>query len=420
MLGDERPAPETSASVRLSQREHDILELLAENRSDREIAVHLTLAYSTVKWYNRQIFNKLGVDNRQQAVERAFDLGWLEPPQSAHDPDHNLPKPLTLFVGRLKELEDLTRLLIDPHTRLVTILAPGGMGKTRLALATAQSVLGQFANGIHFVPFAALTSPEHLVPTIASAIGFQFSPDRRMPKQQLIDYLRTKQILLVLDNFEHLTEGAALVAELLSAAPELKVLVTSRERLKLEWETVYPLGGLPYPEQDGKTDVLAYDAVQLFMERAQRANSRFTTRDAADIVRICQLVQGMLLAIELAGAWCAMLSPAEIVAEITRSADFLRTTSRNVPERLQSVRTMFEATWRRLSDDERQVFRRLSVFRGGFTRESAQVVVGADLRTLAGLVDKALLWYQPESGRYSIHELLRQYAAEQLAAAGEA
>ena len=293
------------------------------------------------------------------------------------------------------------------------------MGKTRLALTLAEIAQEDFPDGVAFVALAALTALDGLMMTIADALGLQLFAERGTVEQQVRDYLRDKHLLLVLDNFEHLLEGSPQIANLLAAAAQVKVLVTSRERLNLDGETVYPLGGLPYPGQADAENVLDYGAVQLFIECARRANSQFSAHDTASIARVCQQVQGMPLALELAAAWAGMLAPSEIAEEIARSADFLRTTMRNFPDRLRSVRAVFEATWRRLTDDERQGFRRLSVFRGGFTREAAQVVAGADLNTLAGLVNKALLGHPPGGGRYEIHELLRQYAAEQLEASGE-
>ena len=403
----------------LSQREREILTLLAQDLTDRQIASRLVLAYTTVKWHNRQIFNKLGVENRQQAVERASALGYLKQSAPAVAPLHNLPPQLTPFVGRQTELEEIAALLGEPETRMITLLAPGGMGKTRLALEAAQRALENFVDGVFFVPLAPLTAADQIVPAIADSVGLQLFADKRTPKQQILDYFRAKRALLLLDNFEHLLEGAELLADLLNSAPGVKLLVTSRERLNLSAETVYPLGGLPYPPQKEATNRLDYSAVQLFVQCARRASSRFIAEDEASLVRVCQLVQGMPLAIELAAAWAGTLSPSAIADEIERSADFLRTTMRNAPERLRSIRAVFEATWRRLTIDEQQVFRRLSVFRGGCTREAAQQIAGVDLLALAGLVDKALVWHHADSGRYEVHELLRQYATEQLEAAGE-
>lgn len=379
------------------------------------------LAYTTVKWYNRQIFDKLGVQTREQAVERAYALHLLTssdaPPTNA---PVRLPAQLTPLIGREDELADLSRALSNPQTRFLTLLASGGMGKTRLALTVAERLAVYFADGVYFVPLAPLVTEQQLIPAIADAIGLQFFPDSRPPKQQLLDFLRTRTMLLVLDNFEHLLDDAPEIADILSAGSGVKVLVTSRERLNVTGETVYMLGGLPYPRVTSTENALGYSAVQLFVQCARRADARFAANDMESIARITQLVEGMPLALELAAAWVGTLLPDEIAAEISRSADFLHTTMRNAPERLRSIRAVFEATWRRLSADERQTFRRLAIFRGGCTREAAQAVTGASLSTIAALVDKALLRRSASGARFEIHELLRQYAEEQLLTAGEA
>ncbi|MBI5670592.1 MAG: AAA family ATPase [Chloroflexi bacterium] len=424
---DVSPQSDDRSFEPLSKRELDVLALVAAGLSNSEIAERLVVAYTTVKWYIRQIFNKLGVDNRAQATERARALGLVSAAEAAQPIKHNLPAPVSPFIGRTRELADLTRLLREGDTRLITILAPGGMGKTRLALALAETFVGTryivslpFPDGVYVVPLAPLTTPDGIIPAIADALGFQFAPDSRTPVQQLLDFLRHKHLLLVLDNFEHLLDGAPLVTDMLQAAPGVAALVTSRERLNLHGESVYTLGGMAYPEQAGD-DALSYSAVQLFVQSARRARADFAPEAGPDgVVRVCQLAQGMPLALELAAAWVGGLSPDEIAEEITRSLDFLRTSKRDVPERLRSVRAVFEAAWARLTTDEQAVFRRLSVFRGGCTREAAQAVTGADVMTLAALVDKALLRRDPASGRYEVHELLRQYAAEQLEHSGEA
>jgi predicted ATPase/DNA-binding CsgD family transcriptional regulator len=412
---DEQPPYEP-----LSRREREILSLLCENLTNREIADQLFLALPTVKWYNRQIFNKLGVDNRRETIKLAKSLGLLAQ-NGATEPapaKHNLPSQLTPFVGRSRELAEIEGWLAHPHTRLLTILAPGGMGKTRLALEAAERALSRYADGVFFVPLAALTSTDHVVPALAEALGLQFAPDGRTPEQQLADFLRRKHLLLVVDNFEHLVEAAPLISDLLTAAPKVTALVTSRERLNLNGEVVYPLAGLHYPEADSE-EPLRFGAVELFIECALRADAHFVIKDTEGIGRLCRRVQGMPLAIELAAALSGALSVADIDAEIARSADFLSTTMVNVPERQRSVRAVFEAAWARLDDDAQRVFRRMSVFRGGCTREAAQAVTGASIRTLAALVDKALLWRDPQTGRYDIHELLRQYAEAELECAGE-
>lgn len=338
---------------------------------------------------------------------------------------HNLPAQTNPFVGREAELVDLTRLITDPDTRLVTILSPGGMGKTRLALEVAEAQLPEFGQGVYFVPLAPLSSAENIIPAIAEAVGFQFYGGQD-PKGQLLGHLRGKQMMLVMDNFEHVLESAGLVSEVLRAAPKIKVLATSREKLNLQEETRFHIEGMDFPEAvalastNSPEEALAYGAVKLFVQGARRARPDFDleAKDLDYVARICQLVEGMPLGILLASAWVEMFSPREIEDEIHQCLDFLEIEMRDLPERHHSIRAVFDSSWNKLEGAAREVFMKLSVFRGGFTRQAAQAVVDVNLRNLISLVNKSLLRRDPSSGRYEIHELLRQYAGEQLEAAG--
>jgi predicted ATPase/DNA-binding CsgD family transcriptional regulator len=398
----------------LSQRERDVLALLAEDLPDRQIAERLVIAYTTVKWYNRQIFNKLGVDTRQQAVQRARELGLLEALEPTQVPRNNLPTWITPFVGRARELEELTRLLTNPMVRLVTILAPGGMGKTRLSLQAARTQLGLYADGVFFVSLAPLNTVGEMVTTIAETLDFNFYGERA-PARQLTDFLSNRSLLLLLDNFEHLLEGVDLLTDLLQDAPAVKLLVTSRERLNLRSETLYTLRGLDFPTEETGEEPLDNDAARLFLQSAQRLRPEFTLqpRDLSDLARICRLTAGMPLAIELAAGWVEVLSLEQIAGELQKGIEILESDLRDVPERQRSVRMTFERSWERLSDQEQWVFMHLSVFRGGFTTEAAWTVAKADARSLRRLANKALIQTSPE-GRHSIHELLRQYAEDKL------
>ena len=334
------------------------------------------------------------------------------PPPSRASSRHNLPAQTTPFIGREPELEALTRLIDEPALRLVTILGPGGMGKTRLALETATAQLEHFSHGVYFVALAPLESSDPMVGTIAEALKFSFY-EGGTQAQQLLDYLREKSILLVLDNFEHVLDGADLISEILQGAPAVKILTTSRERLKLSGETVFALEGLGIPEDEPALD---QSAIQLFIQTAGQLRPDFdpSPADLPAIGHICRLVQGMPLGIILAATWLELLSLEEIAAEISKSLDFLETEMRDLPERQRSMRAVFDHSWHLLSEAERAVFQQLTVFRGGFTREAAQNVTGASLRMLRSLVNKSLL-QRERNGRYEIHELLRQYGAEQLA-----
>lgn len=328
---------------------------------------------------------------------------------------HNLPAQTTPFVGREDELQQIERLLNDQNIRLLTIVGPGGMGKTRLSLAAAEDQLLNYIDGIFFVPLAPLTSPEDIASAIAEAVGYTFQQDQRTPETQLGDFLRDKEILLVIDNFEHVINGAGVVAEILRAAPQVNILVTSRERLNLSGETLFHLSGMDFPEWETPEDALDYSAVKLFLQSAQRANPAFelSADDLKYVARICRMVQGMPLGILLSAAWVEMLSLEEITDEMANSLDFLETDLRDVPDRHRSIRAVFDYSWNLLTQEERDVFIKLSIFRGGFERDAAQKIADASLRNLTNLTNKSLLVRDP-NGRYWVHKLLQQYAEEKL------
>ena len=273
---------------------------------------------------------------------------------------HNLPAQTTPFVGRETELAGLARLLDDPALRLVTILGPGGMGKSRLALQVAAS-LERFEHGVYFVRLAPLDNPEAMVAAIADALDFSFY-EGGQPRQQLLDYLREKSLLLILDNFEHLLEGVGLVQEILQTAPAVQVLATSRERLKLRGETIFGLEGMDFPDPPSEAslqslaldseEVEAYDAIKLFIQTARQLRPDFEPvgDEWPAIYTLCRLVQGMPLGLILAATWVEMLSPQDIVTEIKQSLDFLETDLHDVPARQRSMRAVFDHSWRLLSD----------------------------------------------------------------------
>ena len=344
-------------------------------------------------------------------------------------PPHNLPPQPTPFIGRSDELADVMALLGDPTCRLLTITGPGGIGKTRLALEAAATAADDFINGVRFVPLAAVTSLEFLVPAIADAVDVAFYGDSDV-KERLLDTLSDKELLLVLDNFEQLlssyqqqsSQELDLLAEILNRVPAVKLLLTSRERLSMQGEWVFELVGLDFPSggpangsDSAATELAHYDAVQLFRQSAHRTRTGFelTPANAPAVIDICRLVGGMPLGLELAASWIRTLSCAEIAAEIAQSLDFLSTSRHDVPARHQSLNVVFAQSWQLLSEPERHVFRRLSIFRGGFSREAAAQVAGASLPILSALVDKSLL-RRNRSGHYEPHELVRQYAAEKL------
>jgi predicted ATPase/DNA-binding SARP family transcriptional activator len=378
----------------------------------------------------RVLAEELGVEpsaNTRELVEQ-IRTGKLktkdESPSSIPTaPIHNLPVSLTSFLGREQELIDLDRLIANPECRCISLVGPGGIGKTRLALQTAEQHRTDFAHGVAFIPLAPVGSVGAAIPAIASAIHlYFFGPDD--PKVQLINHLCEKQMLLILDNVEHfLMEGSPqaniveLTLEILQRAPGVKLLVTSREVLNLQGEWVFEVRGLAFPEAEQTEELDEYAAVALFIQRARRASPElaFHETDLAGIAHICRLVEGMPLAIELAATWVRTLSPAEIAQEIEGSLDALSASLRDLPERHRSMRVVFDHCWQRLSAKEQQVLSQLSVFRGGFSRQAAEQVAGASLPILSTLVNRTLL-RRAAAGRYQLHVLVRQYSATHLAA----
>lgn len=341
---------------------------------------------------------------------------------------HNLPEQPTPFVGRSPELESIRELLMQPETHLLTLVGQGGSGKTRLAIETANGCLEiddkRFPDGIYFVPLGWLDSPGSILATVAYTLDFHFFDDESTsPQMQLVEYLASKQMLLVLDNYEHLLEkpGLDLPLSILAKAPGVKILATSRVRLNVRGEQIFKVSGMQMPTEitavswDDPESANEYSAVRLFVQQAKRIQPDFvlTAQNSQDVVRICQLVDGLPLGIELAVAWLPLLAPSEIADEIENSLDFLISEQKDVPQRQRSLRAVFEYSWNLLSPEEQAVYQKLSIFRGSFSRESAQAVAGASLRDLMGLMNKSLVW-RDCNGRYQLHELLRQYAAERL------
>ena len=341
-------------------------------------------------------------------------------------PSDSLPIPPTPFIGRTEELAQIARLLENPICRLLTLVGLGGIGKTRLALQAATDQLGEFAHGVYWVPLALESSADLVVSAIAAAIQLTFDGQAN-PKDQLLRYLHRKEMLLVLDDFEHLLHpstalsvgqgGGELLADILRHAPGVTLLVTSRERLNLQGEWMFEVQGLRFPldeTPDGRV-AQGYSAFELFEQCVRRAHPGFllSEREAPCVMRLCQLVEGMPLAIELAAGWMRVTTCEEITQQIEGGLTFLATSLRDVPERHRSMQAVFDHSWSLLSEDEQRVFSRLSIFRGDFSREAAEQIGGASLPILASLVDKSLL-RKSTTGRYDMYEFLRQYASEKL------
>lgn len=343
--------------------------------------------------------------------DSAFDT----PTPSSPGRQYNWPAQITPFVGREAAIEAVDMMIDDPTCRLITLLGPGGMGKTRLALEIASRRLAICSDNIAFVPLAPLTSPEDIVPGIAAAMGVAID-GQGDPKQQLLAYLRSQNLILVLDNFEHVLEGAHIVIDILQVAPAITVLATSRSRLNLQAECPFEVSGMDVPADSDLERLEQNEAARMFLTYARRARPGYelAERERPAVIQICRLLEGMPLGLELAAAWMRTLPPSAIAEELSSDMDFLDAALRDIPERHRGIRAVFEYSWRLLTDEEQAVLKKLSVFRGGFTREAAREIAGARVMTIARLVDQSLLRRDPE-GRFWHHELLRQYEAEKLA-----
>lgn len=335
-------------------------------------------------------------------------------------PRHNLPVQSTSFVGREHDIAAIVAHATHPDCRLLTLVGPGGMGKTRLGLAVAERLIDAFEHGVFFVPLAPLTSQESIAATVIGALPWQPRADSKLSEvqpgydtdeHQLLNILRDKRLLLVMDNFEHVLDGAGLVDRILAAAPGVAVLVTSREPLTPGWEWLYEVRGMLHPASNAADSLDDHSAIRLFVERARRVQPGFRLADErASVMRICQLVEGMPLGIEIAAAWLRLMPCDAIAAELLD----LENPQRDIPDRHRSLRDLFDHTWQHLTAQEQHTFMSLSVFRGGFTREAAEEVAQTTVPRLAALVNKSLLHCDRVTGRFSIHELLRQDMAGRM------
>lgn len=405
---------------------HQLIDLYA--RSGRR-----SQAIAQFEAYRRILATDLGIEPSEEMVVlveriRRGEIAGERQAALVVPVARNLRRPMTPLIGRATEVADLANLLAHPLPRLITIVGPGGMGKTHLALEVAADHSWLFRNGVVLIELAPLQSTDDLLATIAKSLDLTFSKDAP-PEDQLLDYLRDKEMLLVMDNFEHLLDGVGFLHRALDSAPHLKILATSRIRLQARDEQLFTLDGLAYPDEESSArddrivNESTHQAIALFMQSVRRVRPEFrrvvSPRDFVEIGRICRLVHGLPLAIQLASAWIELLTPAEIAGEIERGFQFLEVDGHTLPERHHSLQSVFEHSWQLLTVEEQTMFMRFAVFRGGCMRDAAQAVTGATLTHLRALTSKFFLsvMHTAQGGtanRYEVHELLRQFAAQKL------
>jgi predicted ATPase/DNA-binding CsgD family transcriptional regulator len=438
----------------LTKRELEILSFLAANYANKEIAASLNLSLNSIKWFTRQIYNKLGVENRLQAVAKAGELGLLVAGKSTDvekilplraagiSHPNNLPVQLTSFVGREKEIADLVRLFLEGQAHLVTITGSGGTGKTRLALQVAEQLLKQFPQGVWLIEMAPLSDPALLPGLFAEVLGQRIEPKRSIA-QVLVEYLKSRQTLLILDNCEHVVrETAALANKLLRACPQLRILATSREILGVEGEIPFDCPSLSLPNTrhlPPLAELAQFEAVRLFTERAQTISPTFAITDtnAADVARICLRLDGIPLAIELAAARLRLLSVEQIASRLDHAFRLLTGGSRSVLPHHQTLKALIDWSYDLLSQEERILLLRLAVFAGSWTLDAAEYVcidpeeeparqapqssfrlLPEGIMDLLGLlIDKSIIrleHLQGEEPRYRMLETVRLYAQDRL------
>ncbi len=417
----------------LGERELQILSLISEGYSNREIAQRLSLSLDTVKWYNKQLFSKLGVSSRTQAVAAARQyrlLDALEPAQADAEarPQHNLPYIPTSFIGRRKEIAEVKHLL--QTSRLVVLTGAGGSGKTRMALQAAYELIGSYPDGIWLVELTPLSDPAQVPDAIAGVLRVIQSGNAPLVSS-IQHFLQPKRLLLVLDNFEHLLDASPVVGELISAAPYITILITSRERLHVYGEQEYIVHPLDLPDPAGDIpleQLLGIESVSLFVEhaRAVKRDLVLQPEDSAVVARMCVRLDGLPLALELAASRVKIFPLAVLAERLEDRLSLLSDGPRDLPARQRTLRDTIDWSYNLLDEAERMLFSRLAVFRGGGTLGAVESICvdglpGDTIAVLSSLVDKSLV--RPREGldgelRFEMLETIREYAQERVSASG--
>jgi predicted ATPase/DNA-binding CsgD family transcriptional regulator len=402
----------------LTSREKDVLRLIVAGLSNREMAIQLFLTEGTVKWHNKHIFDKLGVRSRAEAIAKSHALGIIRESGSPLDEikNSNLPYQPTTFVGRDNEIQSLITRLHDQDCRLITLTGMGGIGKTRLAIQAATLAQSGFNGGAYFVSLETVHSPDQVMSAIAQSCRLLVAGIQN-PHQQLIDFLQHKALLLVLDNFEHLIQSKNDVLDILRQTQHVKIIITSRIPLQVREEWMMPISGMAFPDHENLEYPDQFDAIRLFHTCAKRAGAD-VSNESEHIRRICQMTQGMPLAIELAASWLRIFTCQEIIQNLSQNLDLTALPTQDLPDRHQSIRQIFEQSWGLLSETDQRILRALSIFRGGFTSSALHSVTDASINVLARFVDYSLVQVTGE-GRYDLHPLIDHMLQERLQASGE-
>lgn len=383
------------------ERELEILKMMADGLSNQEIADQLFITKETVRWYNKQIYSKLGTSRRTEAIALAREMKLIS---DDDDKTHfnNIPITNGTFWGRQEEIAQLKEIVARPNTRLITLLAPGGMGKTRLAVELAHEIANNYVDGVYFFDLATLTDTQKL-PLLMVDV-FQLSPNSKSPMQPILNFCRDKNLLLLFDNFENVMSGFEYLLQILKNTENVKIIVTSRNQFDKPEETIF------------RVNPLKKEAENLFIEMAQRRLPDFevTEQNKLYIKQVCELVEGLPLGIILAASWVDALSVAEIAEEIKTNLDFLEDELTDLPERQRSIRVVLRQTWQHMTSQEQQHFARLSVFRGGFNRHAVQEITGTTVQLLRSFLGKALI-QRTKIGRFTIHALILEFTKEQFA-----
>jgi predicted ATPase/DNA-binding SARP family transcriptional activator len=326
----------------------------------------------------------------------------------------NFPILTPAFVGREQELVELVRLITASEARLISLVGPGGIGKTSLAVHFASSITKYFPDGVFFISLASIQDADYIPILLAEVLKFSFYGSTNHA-EQLGRYLHRMKVLLVIDNFEHMRgEGTKVLATILSQTHFLKIIVATRERLNMVAETILEVHGLPVPMDTTDENAQEYSSVKLFVQNAKKTLPKFPPQDNLEaIIRICQIVDGIPLAILLASSWVRVFSCVEIASEIKKNYNFLSTSAIDVDYRHSSLRAVFDQSWALLSSEERKILQRLSVFKSEFSIQAAHQICDAAPLSLSSLADKSLLTRQVDH-RYEMLATFNQYVAEKL------